>query len=94
MKAEKEIKSGLKLVRTKTDVATHTCKLFLRKEDEHLDNGYQYSSFVNFYEIKVCSKTWAYFTMKSGWLKTSAGTTKLYVPNPPLVWLKVATSLK
>ena len=37
MQAGEKIKSGLKLVRTKTDVATHTYKLFLRKEDEHLD---------------------------------------------------------
>ena len=27
----KEIKSGLKLVRMETDIATHTCKLVLRK---------------------------------------------------------------
>ena len=27
----KEIQSGLKLVRMETDVATHTCKLLLRK---------------------------------------------------------------
>ena len=32
----KEIKSGLKLVRMETDVATHTCKLLLRKKPEHL----------------------------------------------------------
>ena len=37
MQAGKEIKSGLKLVRIKTDVAMHTCKLFLRKEDEHIN---------------------------------------------------------
>ena len=37
MQAGKEIRSGFKKVRTKTDVATHTCKLFLRKNDEHLD---------------------------------------------------------
>ena len=52
----KEIKSGLKLVRTETDVTT----------------GYQYSSFVNFCKIMICPKTWAYCNMKSGWLKTSA----------------------
>ena len=33
----KEIKSGLKLVRIETDVATHTCKLLLRKKPEHWD---------------------------------------------------------
>ena len=31
MCAEKEIKPGLKLVRMRTDVASHTCKLLLRK---------------------------------------------------------------
>ena len=31
----KEIKSGLKLVRMETDVATHTCKLLSRKKLEH-----------------------------------------------------------
>ena len=33
----KEIKSGLKLVRMVKDVATHTCKLLLRKKPEHWD---------------------------------------------------------
>ena len=36
MQAGKDIKSGFKKVRMKTDVATHTCKLLLIKNDEHL----------------------------------------------------------
>ena len=60
----KEIKSGLKLVRMEIDVATHTCKRLLRKIA--LTLGYQYCSFVNFCEIKVCPKTLAYFTLKLG----------------------------
>ena len=44
----------------------------LRKNDENLDINILF--FVNCCEIKVRSKTWAYFIMKSGWLKTSAGT--------------------
>ena len=63
MSTGKEIKSGLKSVRIKTDVATHTFKLLLRKIPQH-----------NLCEIKVCPKTWAYFTLKLGWLKTNVGT--------------------
>ena len=37
MQTGKEIKSGFKKIRTKTDVARHTCKLLSRKTDEHLD---------------------------------------------------------
>ena len=37
MYAEKENKVSLKLVRMKTDVATDTCKLLLRKNNEHWD---------------------------------------------------------
>ena len=37
MQAGKDIKSGFKKVRTKTDVATHTNKLLLIKNDEHPD---------------------------------------------------------
>ena len=37
MCTRKEIKSGLKSVRMETDIATHTCKLFLRKKPEHWD---------------------------------------------------------
>ena len=36
--------------------------------------GYQYCSFVNFCKINVCPKTWAYFTLKLGWLKTNVET--------------------
>ena len=35
---------------------------------------YQYCSLINVCEIKVCPKTWAYFTLKLGWFKTTAGT--------------------
>ena len=72
-----------------TDVAKDIWKLLLRKKNEH---GYQYSSFVNCCEIKVCPKTWAYLTMKSGWFKTSAGTnmgpqnnTYLFAPGYPVM---------
>ena len=71
MCARKEITPGLKLVRKETDVATHTCKLLFRKKAEHWDINI---SFENFCEIKACPKTWAYFTWKLDWLKTSAGT--------------------
>ena len=37
MRTRKETTSGLKLVRMETNVATHTCKLRLRKEPEHWD---------------------------------------------------------
>ena len=63
----KEIISGLKLALMETDVATR----LLRK---NLNIGISVLSFVNFCEIKVCPKTWAYFTLKLGWLKTYAGT--------------------
>ena len=35
--AGKENKAGSKLVRMKTDIATHTCKLYFRKKNEHWD---------------------------------------------------------
>ena len=37
MYTSKEIESGLKLVRMEADIATHTCKLLLRKKPEHWD---------------------------------------------------------
>ena len=70
----KKVKFGLILVRTETDVTTHTCKFLSRNKNKNSTLGYQYSSFVNFCKIKVCPKTWTYFNMKSGWLKTSART--------------------
>ena len=33
----KKMKSGSELVQMETDVATHTCKLLLRKKPEHWD---------------------------------------------------------
>ena len=36
--------------------------------------GYRYYSLVNFCETKVRPKTWAYFTLKLGWPKATAGT--------------------
>ena len=50
-----------------TDVATYRCKLLLR--EKNLNIGISYCSFINFCEIKVCPKTWAYFTLKLGCLK-------------------------
>ena len=66
----KEIESGLKLVRMETDVATHTCKILSRK---NLNIGISILFFCKFLQIKVCPKTWAYFTFRLGWLKTNAG---------------------
>ena len=67
----KEIKSGLKLVRMETDVATNTCKLLLRKKPEHWDINAVF--FCKFLRNKSLSQK-AYFTLKLGWLKTNAGT--------------------
>ena len=46
MCTEKEIQSGLKLVRMETDVATHTCKLLLRKKPEHWDINILFGKFL------------------------------------------------
>ena len=71
MCAGKEIKPGLKLVRMETDISMQTCNLLLRKK---LNIGTSIFSFENCCEMKVCPKLWAYFTWKSGWLETGAGT--------------------
>ena len=66
------------------EVATHTCKLHARKKTRIL--GSQYHYFENPCEIKVCPEKWAYFDLKQGWLKVSAGTkmgsqnTQTYLP--------------
>ena len=73
MCTRKEIKSGLKLVLMEIDVETHTCKLILRKKPEHSDINLV-TFFCKFLLNKGLFQTWAYFTLKLGWLKTSAGT--------------------
>ena len=67
----KRNKCDFKLLRMDTQATTHRCKLF---EKKNLTFGYQYCYFINFCEIKVCPKTWAYFTSNLGWLKISSGT--------------------
>ena len=46
MCTEEEIKSGLKLVRKETDVATQTCKLLLRKKNLNIEISLFFCKFL------------------------------------------------
>ena len=59
----KEIKSGLKLVRMETDVATHTCKLLSRK---NLNTGLPILFFYKFLRNKGLSQKVGLFHLLIG----------------------------